>query len=99
MSPEMLQRYLKSKEQGFEDICLRCGACCGAYDGDPCLHLKKDKKGKYYCDIYPNRLGDRKTVSGEEFECVPIKEILNTSWDGDWRCAYKKKIKSILKRP
>lgn len=82
--------YLKQKEKEYEDLCIRCGACCGAYDGDPCSHLKKDKEGKYFCEIYEKRLGRRKTVSGKVFECVLIREILDSSWPGDSLCIYKK---------
>lgn len=84
-----LESYFMSKEKEFEALCIRCGSCCGAYDGDPCLHLKKDKDNKYYCRIYPQRFGERKTISGDDFECVPIREILNDSWIGDYLCAYK----------
>jgi len=87
---EKLTGYFRGKEKEFEDLCSRCGACCGAYDGDPCAHLRNDGKSKYYCDIYSHRLGKRKTVSGEEFECVPIREILNRSWPGSSRCVYKR---------
>ncbi|MBN1526650.1 MAG: hypothetical protein JW919_03595 [Candidatus Omnitrophica bacterium] len=83
-----LGTYLKAKETDLEDICTRCGACCGAYDEDPCAHLKKGANGLTYCDIYPVRLGKRKTVSGREFECVPISQVLAEGWPKDERCAY-----------
>ncbi len=86
-----LQQYFQDKEKEWEDICIRCGACCGAYE-DPCKHLKKDKEGRYYCEIYPYRFGLRETVSGEKFYCVPIKEILHKWWPGSHLCAYKKKM-------
>jgi hypothetical protein len=89
-----IQSYFISQENKQEDICRRCGACCGAYDGDPCVHLKMDKQGKFYCGIYEKRLGKRKTVSGEVFECVSIWDIIRDSWPGDYRCAYKKKYKN-----
>jgi len=82
-------RYLEEKENEWEGLCRRCGGCCGAYD-DPCLHLKGDKKGEYYCEIYPKRFGLRKTVEGEEFNCVPVKEILDTHWKKDYLCVYKR---------
>ncbi|MFA6281402.1 MAG: hypothetical protein WCY05_02735 [Candidatus Omnitrophota bacterium] len=72
----------------WEAICRRCGGCCGAFD-DPCQHLKKDSNNLYICEIYLNRLGTRKTIRGENFNCVSIKKILNTSWKNDWLCAYK----------
>ena len=80
---------LENKEREWEKLCLRCGGCCGAYD-DPCLRLKKDKKNRFYCEIYSDRFGTRKTVKGEEFNCVPVKEILNTHWKNDHLCIYKK---------
>ncbi|MBN2483428.1 MAG: hypothetical protein JXD21_04425 [Candidatus Omnitrophica bacterium] len=86
---EKYTQYLEKKEQEWENRCIRCGACCGAYE-DPCEHLRKDEQG-YYCPIYKDRFGLRKTVNGEEFYCVPVKEILSESWPGSYRCAYKKK--------
>ncbi|MCF7869750.1 MAG: hypothetical protein K9L69_02500 [Candidatus Omnitrophica bacterium] len=83
------QKHLEEKEKKWESLCLRCGACCGAYD-DPCTHLQKDHTGKFYCDIYPSRFGVRKTVSGQLFRCVPIKQILHTHWRKDYHCPYKK---------
>jgi len=87
-------KYLENKEKEWENLCIRCGACCGAYD-DPCQHLKKDSKGKYYCEIYSQRLGVRKTVSGELFQCVMINEIIDTYWKNDYLCVYKKKALNI----
>ncbi len=59
----------------YEGLCKRCGACCGAFD-DPCINLKKDTNGKYYCSVYENRHGLQKTVSGKSFNCVSIRDIL-----------------------
>ncbi|MCK4519614.1 MAG: hypothetical protein KAT96_00370 [Candidatus Omnitrophica bacterium] len=82
-------KYFEEKDKEWESLCRRCGACCGAYD-DPCLHLKKDKEGKYNCEIYSERFGLKKSIKGEEFNCVPIKEIIKTHWKNDHLCAYKK---------
>ena len=90
-------RYLKEKEDELEKLCRRCGACCGAED-DPCIHLKKDTSGKYYCDIYPHRFGEQVTVSGEKFRCVPIRDILHTRWKGDYKCAYKNNFSQWIKK-
>ena len=90
------QNILKQKQEQWELLCYRCGGCCGAYD-DPCLHLRKNDQGKFYCDIYSERLGVRKTVSGEEFNCVFVKEIINTHWKNDHLCVYKKYLKSPWK--
>ncbi|MBD3263639.1 MAG: hypothetical protein GF375_00875 [Candidatus Omnitrophica bacterium] len=83
-----LKDYLRLKEEEWEDMCIRCGGCCGAFD-DPCEHLCKDGNGKYYCDIYLHRFGRRRTVSGEVFDCVPVKKILDRHWKNDFLCAYK----------
>ena len=86
------QNSLKRKEEEWESLCIRCGGCCGAYD-DPCRHLKKDNQGKFYCNIYSERFGSRKTISGEDFNCVFVKEIINTRWRNDHLCIYKKYLK------
>jgi hypothetical protein len=86
------QQYLNSKQQEWENLCIRCGGCCGGFD-DPCLHLKKDNDNKYFCEIYQARFGQRKTVNGNKFNCVPIKEIIHTRWSNDNLCSYKRHIK------
>ena len=87
-----LEKYFRAKQTWWETLCKRCGGCCGSFD-DPCIHLKKDAEGCYFCEIYASRFGTRKTVEGEEFDCVPINEIIDTSWKKDWLCAYKRRIK------
>lgn len=86
------KRQLFPEEREFEEICIRCGACCGAYDGDPCEHLQRDGDGSYFCDDYENRLGIHHTVSGVEMECLPIMEKLREDWIGDHLCAYKNRF-------
>ena len=80
--------YISVEEKKHEQQCARCGACCGAHD-DPCKHLSLDKNSKYYCHIYDWRFGLRETVGGEKFNCVNIREILDTSWTKDYLCRYK----------
>ncbi|MDO9548994.1 MAG: hypothetical protein Q7J65_08545 [Candidatus Marinimicrobia bacterium] len=75
----------------LEDLCICCGACCGSFDGDPCEHLRRDNEGTYYCDIYENRIGTHRTLSGRVMKCVPIMDKLNEDWIGDHLCAYKRK--------
>jgi hypothetical protein len=85
--------HLKTKQEEWEGLCIRCGACCGAYD-DPCEHLEKDASGKYFCQIYHRRLGTRRTVAGEVFDCVPIQDIMHTHWKNDQLCIYKRYLKT-----
>ena len=80
----------KQQERIWEAKCLRCGACCGIVEGDPCEHLVSTNDGKYACRIYENRFGLHKTISGKEFMCVPIRKILHESWPGDECCGYKR---------
>ena len=82
--------YMASREKAWEDACLRCGNCCGAFE-DPCSHLKKDAAGQYYCDSYDSRLGLQKSTGGVVFRCVPIRSILHKHWKNDHLCVYKKK--------
>ena len=87
------QQLQKAQEAQWEAKCGRCGACCGAFDGDPCEHLRRGSAGagrQYFCAIYQHRFGTHKTLSGKEIRCVPIRQILYTSWPGDACCGYKK---------
>ena len=91
------EEYLKQKQLSHESLCTRCGCCCGAFDGDPCEHLFLDSNKKYYCDIYENRFGTRKTVSGKTFQCMPIRDILfESSWADNKHCAYRKILNNKL---
>ena len=80
--------YWKQRERDYEAFCRRCGGCCGAYD-DPCVHLRKSGE-QYFCEIYQSRLGTRRTVAGEVFDCVPVREVLNEYWKNDYLCGYKR---------
>jgi hypothetical protein len=84
------EAYQAQENARWEAKCGRCGACCGAYDGDPCEHLRRAEGNKYYCSIYETRFGEHKTISGKLIKCVPIRQILNSSWPGDECCGYKK---------
>lgn len=86
------QESLRLKEREWERLCLHCGGCCGVYD-DPCKHLKEDKEGSFHCEVYNRRFGTRKTVNGEEFNCVLVKQILHIYWKKDYLCAYKQYLK------
>lgn len=74
----------------YEARCLRCGACCGA-ENDPCANLIKDAAGRFYCAVYEDRLGVRKTVSGKDFTCVPIRDLLKYSLPSE-QCGYGKDV-------
>jgi hypothetical protein len=70
--------YLRKQEEErvrYEALCRRCGACCGALDGYPCVDLRRDESGKYFCPVYDHRIGMHKTVSGIQFACVPIRDL------------------------
>ena len=89
--------YLKKQEEDekrHEALCVRCGECCGANGIDPCANLARDEKDMYYCKIYPARLGVHATVSGRQFTCVPIRDVLK--FDVPYsKCAYVKSAKKI----
>ncbi len=87
---EQYVQWQERQHKLWEAKCGRCGACCGIIEGDPCEHLRKDEDHRYSCQIYENRFGLHKTVSGQTIKCVPIKEILHKSWLGDHCCGYKK---------
>jgi len=75
ISQTAYQRHLKNKEDDFEKICSRCGACCGLKN-DPCSNLIEYPEKTYLCKDYENRIGMQKTVTGNSFHCVPIKELI-----------------------
>ena len=64
-----------SREE-FEATCKHCEVCCGSTDGDPCIYLENKSDGKYYCRIYSARLGERITVRGNRFKCIPIEKAI-----------------------
>lgn len=80
--------YSQMREKEFESICTRCGECCGASD-DPCTNLVRLEKDKYICKAYNSRFGSQKTISGNPFTCVPIRDhIKNDTLRAN--CAYRK---------
>lgn len=76
MSDSAYEKKLKTLFSDQEGRCRRCGVCCGANGSDPCVQLAVDADGKYFCRVYENRLGPQKTVSGQTFTCVQIRENL-----------------------
>ena len=90
MSSEMAyDTYQKIQKEQYESICTNCGACCGIGDGDPCKNLFKKSNETYTCLVYNNRLGKQKTVSGNSFNCIPIREALKYK-DNLPNCSYRK---------
>jgi len=87
---DQFDAWQQKQLEAWESLCGRCGACCGLAEGDPCEHLVQDSLGKYQCNVYANRFGIRRSISGREFKCVPIRDILHLSWIGDQCCGYKK---------
>lgn len=83
----------EKKFQEYENLCKRCGACCGLLDADPCENLVLDKDKKCFCKVYTNRFGLQKTLSGKYFLCVPIRKVLSENWTGSETCNYKRQIK------
>jgi len=75
MTEEAYLLKQKEEQDKYEALCKRCGACCGANDGDPCVKLARDESGKYYCTVYATRIGMQKTRSGVNFACVPIRDL------------------------
>ncbi len=88
-------KVLCDKFMTSEALCKRCGACCGAREGDPCEHLSQDNEDRYFCDVYDERFGLRKTVSGEPILCVPIRNMSYKSWWGRSQCAYVKAMRGV----
>lgn len=87
------EAYFEERRKQWENMCRRCGGCCGAYD-DPCQHLKRNVQGLFYCEIYDRRFGERRSVGGEKFDCVPVREILHSHWKNDHLCAYKRYLQT-----
>ena len=74
------------RNEEYEALCTRCGKCCGL-ETDPCVNLKKDSKGGYYCASYDTRLGRQVTISGRVFTCVPIREVVRKGCPSEG-CSY-----------
>lgn len=87
---ERYNNWMSAQNAEWEARCHRCGACCGSLE-DPCENLQKAANGRFYCTVYDHRFGKWHTVSGKEFNCVPLREKLaqGHSWPGDQHCGYK----------
>lgn len=71
----------------YEAKCRRCGVCCGSAGDDPCARLRREADGTHICTDYDHRLGVQKTVKGNEFHCVEIRDVIK---EGVWHegCGY-----------
>jgi len=88
MDSQKYIKYSKTEEEKFEAVCKRCGECCGALD-DPCRNLVKNKTNdQWFCKDYKDRYKQQKTISGNSFTCVSIREHMR---NGSLRlnCAYR----------
>ena len=86
--------YLEKLFEKYENLCRRCGSCCGLEDNDPCVNLKYDSSTKrYFCKNYNNRIGPQRTISGKVFKCVRIGELIKHGL-APKKCSYN--IKNIL---
>ncbi|MDD5255670.1 MAG: hypothetical protein PHR11_06435 [Candidatus Omnitrophica bacterium] len=77
---ERYEQKLREQEERHEAACRKCGACCGAFDGDPCVNLAEQANGTFECKVYEKRLGPQVTVSGKRFNCVPIRDLLKRDY-------------------
>ena len=73
MSQYMLS--LENNDARHEQMCRRCGICCGL-NNDPCENLVKVNDSTFICRDYDNRFGKHQTVSGREFTCVSIRDLM-----------------------
>lgn len=94
MDDHIYLEYQTRKFIEYENLCRRCGACCGIKDGDPCENLSLAPEGSYYCSIYENRFGIRRTIAGREISCVPIRRIIHKTWMGRAECGYVRSFSS-----
>ncbi|MFA5039335.1 MAG: hypothetical protein WC732_06610 [Candidatus Omnitrophota bacterium] len=88
------EKALQKAQEDYEGLCLRCGGCCGLFENDPCTELRSGNDGRHFCGIYEERFGLRRTVRGNEFLCVPMRNVISGSWAGSWKCAYKKQLRT-----
>jgi len=91
--------YLKKAAEYHESLFKRCCACCGLFEKDPCIELVRGADGRYYCRIYEDRFGLRRTVHGNEFLCVSVRNVISGSWVGSYQCAYKKHLTGLRVHP
>jgi len=94
LSKSAPRNWFPSQEFYTEELCTRCGICCGSSDGHPCERLRLLKDGTYTCEVYQDRLGKHRTVDGEEFICVPIRFVIEHN-GGYADCRYVQEIQRL----
>ncbi|MBL7157027.1 MAG: hypothetical protein ISS92_02565 [Candidatus Omnitrophica bacterium] len=87
MDSVIYQNHLKDEFLKYEAMCAQCGQCCGANTNDPCANLEALGNGKYACRAYETRLGIQKTVKGNIFICVSIKDNIQKGFYSS-KCTY-----------
>ena len=88
------QRWFPPNDFYTEELCSRCGVCCGSTDGQPCEHLRRLDDGTHTCDTYQNRLGPHRTVDGSDFICAPIRSVIE--YNGGYECCrYVQEIRRL----
>lgn len=90
MNTKSYEILSEAETKKHEDVCIQCGRCCGSEDGDPCIFLKKDPDGKYFCKTYTSRLGAKETINGNFFNCIPIEKAIQESDSVPSDCPYRK---------
>ena len=88
MTDANYESTLAKKQAEYENICKRCGRCCGAYT-IPCANLVKLDDGTYTCKDYENRLGQQVSVEGKSFFCIEMRELIKHN-TAPPECAYYK---------
>lgn len=73
MDDIVYSRHSKQLFKAYEGLCKRCGRCCGL-ENDLCAELVKQADGTYLCRDYQHRIGKHRTVGGNEFTCVEIRD-------------------------
>lgn len=94
LKPRLERKWFPPPEFYAPQKCSRCGVCCGATDGHPCEHLRRNPDDTFTCEIYEHRLGPHRTVDGIPFECVPIQRVIESN-GGYAGCVYVEEIRRL----
>lgn len=88
------ETWFPPEEFYTDELCSRCGVCCGSTDGHPCEHLRRNPEGCWFCEVYATRFGIHRTVDGQRFECVAIRAVIQLT-GGYACCGYVKEIRRL----